>query len=314
MAKSQTPFRFDHREMTVIFSLFIFTSLLMFTVGIMVGKGLAQSKPETSSEVAQAETETGEEKEASPHPKSSVAAGTSVSTDHPTPAHSEPSHAEPEHKTVSKLESVTSEVSEPSSGHHPAIENKKEVATKELHKIEEKKVAEKPRVNESETTSTPELELIPERPRTGDVRVTLADLADTQEVNKALKNPKVQALLEDSPAPKPATKNKAKKRGIASLTNPNTPPKTFPEGQFTVQVGSYPSQADATLRLEQLRKQGFPYAYTSVKELGDKKEPWYRVWLGYFPDAESAKAGGELLQQRGEVKSYLVRKSETKED
>ena len=51
-----------------------------------------------------------------------------------------------------------------------------------------------------------------------------------------------------------------------------------------------------------------------LQELGEKKEPWYRVWLGYFPDAESAKAGGEVLQQRGEVKSYLVRKSENQED
>jgi cell division septation protein DedD len=312
MAKSQTPFRFDHREMTVIFSLFIFTSLLMFTVGIMVGKGIAQPSPENSSEVAQTDTEPGEEKETSPQAKAPLAAGTSVSTDHPASA-----HAEPAHKTVSQLESVTTEVSEPPPS-HPALETKKEVATKntpkELPKHEEKKPSEKPIVAESESPSAPELELIPERPRTGDVRATLADLADTDEVNKALKNPKVQALLEESPTSKTATKNKAKKRANASVTTPNAPPKSFPEGKFTVQVGSYPSQADATLRLEQLRKQGFPYAYTSVKELGDKKEPWYRVWLGYFQDPESAKAGGELLQQRGEVKSYLVRKSETKED
>lgn len=312
MAKSQTPFRFDHREMTVIFSLFIFTSLLMFTVGIMVGKGIAQSKPENASEVAQTDTDPEEEKETPPQSKGQLASGTSVSTDHPAPATGEPAH-----KAASHLESVTSEVSEPPPS-HSAKENKKEVATKdspkELPKTEEKKFAEKPLVAESESPSAPELELIPERPRTGDVRATLADLADTQEVNKALKNPKVQALLADSSYSKIATKNKAKKRSVASFTTPSTPPKSFPEGKFTVQVGSYPSQADATLRLEQLRKQGFPYAYTSVKELGDKKEPWYRVWLGYFQDSESAKAGGELLQQRGEVKSYLVRKSETKED
>src|SRR5947208_1005393 len=39
--------RFDHKEIAVIFSLFIFVSLLMFTVGILVGKGLAQAKYES---------------------------------------------------------------------------------------------------------------------------------------------------------------------------------------------------------------------------------------------------------------------------
>ena len=34
MSNTQHPFKFDRREMVVIFSLFVFTSLLMFTVGI----------------------------------------------------------------------------------------------------------------------------------------------------------------------------------------------------------------------------------------------------------------------------------------
>src|SRR5947209_3699116 len=46
MNKRTTALRFDHREIAVIFSLFIFVSLLMFTVGILVGKGLAQAKYE----------------------------------------------------------------------------------------------------------------------------------------------------------------------------------------------------------------------------------------------------------------------------
>jgi hypothetical protein len=42
----KSALRFDHREIAVIFSLFIFVSLLMFTVGILVGKGLTQAKYE----------------------------------------------------------------------------------------------------------------------------------------------------------------------------------------------------------------------------------------------------------------------------
>lgn len=47
MANSRNPLRFDHREIAVIFSLFVFVSLLMFTVGILVGKGLAQARYES---------------------------------------------------------------------------------------------------------------------------------------------------------------------------------------------------------------------------------------------------------------------------
>lgn len=46
MAKETAALRFDHREIAVIFSLFIFVSLLMFTVGILVGKGLTQARLE----------------------------------------------------------------------------------------------------------------------------------------------------------------------------------------------------------------------------------------------------------------------------
>src|SRR5580698_8944961 len=46
MTNKQPMLRFDHREVAVIFSLFIFVSLLMFSVGILVGKGLTQAKYE----------------------------------------------------------------------------------------------------------------------------------------------------------------------------------------------------------------------------------------------------------------------------
>lgn len=46
MSNVKSPLRFDHREIAVIFSLFVFVSLLMFTVGILVGKGLAQARYE----------------------------------------------------------------------------------------------------------------------------------------------------------------------------------------------------------------------------------------------------------------------------
>lgn len=294
MEKSQSPFRFDHREITVIVSLFVFTSLLMFTVGIVVGKGISQSKNEKpTKEVATHETNDLESPSASnaelEHPT-----GTSVSTDHSN--------------SKTQLDKVTSQVSEPNETHEANIASSQSPHKKELAKGHE---LPEPTAHNSHTTN--DLELIPEKQQTGDVRASLADLADKGKVEKALENPRIQALIESSPKDKPA-KRKLASQAPAKILPSSSPPKSFSEGKYTVQVGSYPSQADASLRLEQLRAQGFPFAYISTKELGEKKEPWYRVWLGYFPDSETAKAGGELLQQRGEVKSYLVRKSENQED
>ena len=357
MENNQSPFRFDHKEMSVIFSLFIFTSLLMFTVGIMVGKGISQSKSEPSAEVATVHSRSAESREPASGHSAAQAPGTSVTTDSPSEIH--PSHSSeatkpqlsstapiitettkteltpiitetpkpeltpaapinpsttktelshtPSHSLKSKtsaprpshLSSVTDEVSEPAPG---------AVATVSKPIISKIKEDEDTETFATNTIETPELELIPERPKTGDVRAGLADLADLNEVEVTLKKPQINSLLE-VPA-----KLKAIKRAISSVAIPTTPPKSFPEGKFTVQVGSYPSQADATLRMDQLRKLGFPFAYTSIKQLGEKNEPWYRVWLGYFSDTETAKLSGELLQSRGEVKSYLVRKSDTKED
>ena len=301
MAKSQSPFRFDHREVTVIVSLFVFTSLLMFTVGIVVGKGISQTKNETNTKVVDNEASVDESSPA-PALEQPHSTGTSVSTGH--------------NATHSALEKVTAQVTEHQESQTETGVQKEEPhkisPTKEPHKKELAKGHVLPEPTAPATPHTTDLELIPEKQRTGDVRASLSDLSDSGEVEKTLRNPKIKALLEDAPKPKTV------KRKIASTAPtkvaPNTPPKSFPEGKYTVQIGSYPSQADASLRLEQLRAQGYPFAYMSTKELGEKKEPWYRVWLGYFPDAESAKAGGELLQQRGEVKSYLVRKSENQED
>lgn len=332
----------------------------MFTVGIMVGKGISQSKSEPRAEVAAVHSGSAESREpASGHP-AAQAPGTSVTTDSPSeihPSHSSeatkpeltstapiitettkdeltppahintattkaeltpPAHintattkAELSHTPSSSiksktsvhppshLSSVTDEVSEPT-GDAVAPLSKPIIS-----KIKENKDTENFAEN---TAETPDLELIPEKPRTGDVRAGLADLADLNEVEGMLKNPYINSLLEVPVKLKPI------KRALSSVAIPTTPPKSFPEGKFTVQVGSYPSQADAILRMDQLRKLGFPFAYTSIKELGEKNEPWYRVWLGYFSDTETAKLSGELLQIRGEVKSYLVRKSDTKED
>lgn len=205
MTAENRTLRFDRREVALVFVLFVFVALLMFTVGIVVGKGLAQARYE---------------------------------------------------KLLVAL------------AQQAAIRPEEYGLTR-------------PAANGGEAT----------------------DSSVAQEVTE-----RIQASLA------PAAERPAKPVDTAPAAKADAPPEKFPPsaptGRYTVQVGSYPTEEDAKARVAALRAMGFPYAYFSTKTFRDVKDTWYRVWLGYFPDDASAKKSGELLQKRGEVKNYLVRKAD----
>ena len=256
MANQNPSLRFDHREIAVIFSLFIFVSLLMFTVGILVGKGLAQAKYESLL-------------------LSPSRSGRGVSSIAPT-------------NNPDALPAASAETETPKAPAQAAAPE----APANTVAVEEKK---KP---------TPPLQLIPQHVKNPEnIGGSLQEPSTANETDHILKDPKIRALLDE-------TRNTASTRNPSALAKSETPPASFTKGLFTVQVGSYPTQKDATERVETLKKLGFPHAYFSAKELGDSKDTWYRVGLGYFPDKDSAEKSGAILQRRGEVKNYLVRKSD----
>jgi cell division protein FtsN len=282
MAKEHSGVRFDHREMAVILSLFVFVSILMFTVGILVGKGISQHQiaaaPHTGTLAS--------EEHASAH---NIPSGTSVSTDHAgehagdhghskeaAEKHEGPGHAEDDHSGPPKV-GITE-------GSH-----------------EDRQLA--------EAKSPEPLELVPAKPRSKDVRGELEEFPKTKEMIAALKNPKLQSLYEGSQTKKRETASVSAE--VSAPSAPTRVPTSAAQGKYTVQVGSYPSQKEAEERVGALKKLGFPHAFFSAKEL--TKDTWYRVWLGYFPDAEAARQGGIVLQARGEVKNYIVRASDKKD-
>lgn len=203
MTAENRTLRFDRREVALVFVLFVFVALLMFTVGIVVGKGLAQARYE----------------------KLLVALAQQAAI-------------RPEEYGVGRPESSGGTATDPAGA---------ALVTE--------------RIQASLATSAPEA------------------------------------------PPKPAAP-------VAKSPDLEKFPTSAPTGRYTVQVGSYPTEEDAKSRVAALRAMGFPYAYFSTKTFRDVKDTWYRVWLGYFPDDASAKKSGELLQKRGEVKNYLVRKAD----
>lgn len=259
MPNNQPALRFDHREIAVIFSLFIFVSLLMFTVGILVGKGLTQAKYESWPQTGTKSASYHGSAEDSLLPETK---GTLVTTN---------------------TESIA-KTSEPATERIPANS------------------AASLGVSQS-TESAPyseSLKLIPQKEKAPDPFAgSLLEPKKSAETEKILNNPKLKGLIEGGTT----------KRRIASVKHPSSTPS--PKGRFMVQVGSYPSEKDAAERIEALKKMGFPNAFFSPSEIGDQKETWYRVWLGHFADFQTAKMNGEMLQERGEVKNFLVRKAET---
>lgn len=287
MANPQSSIKFDHREIAVIFSLFIFVSLLMFTVGILVGKGLAQAKLEGASEHhngATASHESGEEQEG--HGPLNANVGTSITTGHEN-AEADSHHA-PAHET--KSDHGKKEEHAPIVGSHGdthvTLPSPVDDETDGGH-------------DEHGAESKTDLELVPKYPK--NKHAAQEAFPKTKETESILKNPKMAGLFEGG------STASAPHRSTASV--PTTLPKSFGQGKFTVQIGSYPNQREALERVEAVKKLGFPYAYLSAKDPGDQNT-WYRVWLGYFPDEKSAKVSGEILQARGEVNSYLVRKAD----
>ena len=262
MSNAKNPLRFDHKEIAVIFSLFVFVSLLMFTVGILVGKGLSQAHYEGLMAM---EAERVKLAAVAPFAPQNVV---------PQLAHS----------TGTSVMSPESSVHE---AEHPEVES-------EIKGVHKEEVAEK-----ASEKKEPKLELVPADagPIGG-----LKEPSDNKEAKDLINNPKLRNIFEAEEKKKPDLKR--------TPTSVSKPAKSWHTGKYTVQVGSYPARQSALERVEALKKLGYEYAFFSAKEIREKRDTWFRVWLGYFPDETQARVAGQSLKDRGEVKDYIVREAD----
>lgn len=265
----KSALRFDHREIAVIFSLFVFVSLLMFTVGILVGKGLTQAKYEGHAPIVPKQVES----LAKTYPGNS---GSSVSLGS---AHSEPIATARAHAPLATTEKTPV----------PAAET---VDTRpRADAVPLKLVPLRPSQAQNVGTSLAdpsETDSLLKNPRI----LSLVE-PDEQAARVASTDPVKPKRVSPGDAAK-------RERSVSSIAEPES---------FTVQVGSYPNETAAQERVEALKKMGFPQASFSANNLGAANGTWYRVWLGQYPDYSTAKKTGDQLQARGEVKNYIVRKN-----
>ncbi len=73
-----------------------------------------------------------------------------------------------------------------------------------------------------------------------------------------------------------------------------------------VQVGSFRAEGDARALREKLLKKDFS-AYIQQADLGDKGS-WYRVRVGPFADAETARGAADLLKAQEKIDGFVTRR------
>ena len=78
--------------------------------------------------------------------------------------------------------------------------------------------------------------------------------------------------------------------------------------KFTLQIGSYPSAAEAKSKMDALQAQGLrPYVRSAqVKGLGTR----FRLFVGDFSSREDAEKAGKKYQSQRMIESFLVSRGE----
>jgi cell division septation protein DedD len=78
-----------------------------------------------------------------------------------------------------------------------------------------------------------------------------------------------------------------------SLLSKNTPlPPIVPDGQYTIQIGSFKNESDAKKLQNKLKSKGYP---AFLKQVTIGEDTWFRLRIGTFENKDQAKMYGDIL-------------------
>lgn len=77
-------------------------------------------------------------------------------------------------------------------------------------------------------------------------------------------------------------------------------------GKFSLQIGSYPSMAEAKSQMRVLEDAGLK---ASVHEAEVKGKKWFRIYVGEFPSREAADQAGREYVSQHTIEGYVVSKA-----
>ncbi|SHI91551.1 Cell division protein FtsN [Malonomonas rubra DSM 5091] len=113
--------------------------------------------------------------------------------------------------------------------------------------------------------------------------------------------PEKPIVKKELPVESPAAPTKTEPVEVASAVMP----KVDPKGTYAVQVGSFNAAGDAGAFKKRLLAKGFP-AFVVEADLG-AKGLWYRVRIGPYSDAASAKTVQKLAEEKEQIKGFISR-------
>ncbi len=170
----------------------------------------------------------------------------------------------------------------------PAAPAKRDVANAPSEKAEEDL---KPTIKDSNTTeATVQKEEVKLRP-----------LQETKAPTKAVSpQDAAQKVAEGKPAVQPVAKPEApKKIELPKVTA------TDVQGKYTIQVSSHPNEGDAKSQASDLVSKGYSAFYVPAQIDG---KTWYRVSVGNFSTADTAKEYLSKIKSNASFKDAIVRK------
>lgn len=147
---------------------------------------------------------------------------------------------------------------------------------------------------------TPRQVQLPRQPKTAKAGAT------TLPTNGASTDDKrAEALARAHTEPKSATQEKhgAADEGGSHSQAPSEGAPAAHRG-FSLQIGSYPSQAEATHLIEKLEHNQLKGYAVSADLQG--KGTWYRVYVGEFPDRDQAEKAGAEYRSKQWIESFIV--------
>ena len=275
-------------EFVVKLVLVFFISLLAFSVGTFVGKSVSDSDYRRAA----LEGELNPNRSTASHGEDGKAEG------------SELSHEEVASLTEEFIEGEKEKMEVEATGDHPAAtdqnihedeaDNETSVqASKQGYKKFGDKTAAPTVAHAAPTTA----KAIPSKEVAKKIETRNQEVADYKKTIAAK-----PAAADQVAANKPATTGKPEVRTPSSVL-PSVASSAI--GKYTVQIASYATEAEAKGHASKLEKKGYQAFYIPAEISG---KTWYRVSVGLFKDAVTAKNFQEELSKEANITTSIVQK------
>ncbi len=157
-------------------------------------------------------------------------------------------------------------------------------------------VPEKQASNETGEISQKELEDILNKAKTGETEAPgKTAQTDTIEIETS-ENEKRIAMNAESEVNLKVEKPDITTKEPQSLLSKDTPlPPIVPDGQYTIQIGSFKNEADAKSLQNKLKSKGYP---AFLKQVTIGQDTWFRLRIGTFENKDQAKLYGDILLKK----------------